>query len=295
MNIIDKLERKFGRYGIPNLMRYVIIVNIIGVLVSSVNPTIYYSLFSLDVYKILHGQIWRFVTFLFYPSASLGDMLSLLMFALWAFVYYSIGISLERIWGTFRFNLFYLGGVVFVIVASFLAVPIMSVTYPGSTLEAISYYVAQGVTFDYLNESLFLAFALMFPDAQFLIYFVIPVKAKWLSIVYFLLSIYQLVLSILSGEYFVTALIVGSLLNLAVFFLCAKGKPGARVAYQQRKRRVQYKKKMQQTVGDTIHRCAICGKTEKDASGLDFRYCSKCEGSYEYCSEHLFTHEHVRR
>ena len=170
----------------------------------------------------------------------------------------------------------------------------MCMAYPKDAMETISYLMAYGVTLDYLNESLFLAFALMFPDAQFLIYFVIPVQAKWLSIVYFLLSIYQLVMSVLGGQYYITALIVGSLLNLAAFFLCAKGKPGARVAYQQRKRRVQYKKKMQQAVGDTIHRCAICGKTEKDAPGLDFRYCSKCAGSYEYCSEHLFTHEHVR-
>jgi len=295
MNIIDKLEQKFGKFGIPNLMRYVIIINIVGVLISAINPYIYYSYFSLDVYKILHGQIWRLVTFLLYPSASFSDLLSLLMFALWAFVYYSIGISLERIWGTFRFNLFYLGGVVFVIVATFVAVPIMCVVYPGDAVGTISYFVSQGVTLDYLNESLFLAFALMFPDAQFLIYFVIPVKAKWLSIVYFLLSIYQLVVSVIAGQYFITALIVGSLLNLAVFFLCAKGKPGARVTYQQRKRRVQYKKKVQQNMGDTIHRCAICGRTEKDAPQLDFRYCSKCEGNYEYCSDHLFTHEHVHR
>lgn len=297
MNFIDKLERRFGRFGIPNLMRYVIGVNILGLIINLVNPDIYYRYLSLDVYQILHGQIWRLVTFVLYPvsfSDSQNYIMALFWFAIWALVYYNIGTALERIWGTFRFTLFYLGGVIFIIIVTFLFVVVGMNT--GVPLNYLSAAIKRGVTLEYLNQSLFLAFAIMFPDMEFLLYFIIPVKAKWLAILYFLLNIYQLVNCFMGGYYFTMALIAGSLVNLAIFLAFAKGKPGVQGAYRQKKRKVQYKRKVQEASSSgTIHRCAICGRTEKDAPGLEFRYCSKCEGNYEYCSDHLFTHEHVHK
>lgn len=113
MSLLDRLERtRFGKFGIPNLMRYVIGVNIVGILISLVNPTFYYSYLSLDIASILHGQVWRIFTFVLSPSGQFGGtgMVSLLWFAIWIFVYYSIGTNLERMWGTFRFNLFLFWG-----------------------------------------------------------------------------------------------------------------------------------------------------------------------------------------
>ena len=121
MSLLDRLERtRFGKFGIPNLMRYVIGVNIVGILISLVNPTFYYSYLSLDIASILHGQVWRIFTFVLSPSGQFGGtgMVSLLWFAIWIFVYYSIGTNLERMWGTFRFNLFYFGGLLLVVISA---------------------------------------------------------------------------------------------------------------------------------------------------------------------------------
>lgn len=302
MNFIDKLERKYGRFGIPNLMKYVIGVNILGTFLGVLGYAggfnFYYEYLSLDIYQILHGQVWRLITFVLYPSGLSGSglMSSLLWFAIWVFVYYSIGNALEHYWGTFRFTLFYLSGVFFVILTAFIFYFVNALIYPSEVMRIISYYAEAGITLEYLNQSLFLAFALANPNAQFLIYFVIPVKAKWLSILYFAMDAYFIISGIMNQEYITVALIVGSLVNLGLFFLFSRGKPGMKGMYKQHKRKTEFRQKMshaEQT--GPIHRCAICGRTELDAPHLDFRYCSKCEGNYEYCSEHLFTHEHVHR
>lgn len=299
MNFIDRLERKFPRFGIPDLMRYVIAVNVLGVVLNFLAPEVYDVYLSLDVYEVLHGQVWRLVTFVLYPS-SLGvdssSLMTLLLFAIWMYVYYSIGRSLEQIWGTFRFNLFYFGGVFFVIVVTFITYFIMQGVMQGVPLQLLSSYLEMGVTLEHLNDSLFLAYALMFPNAQFLVYFVVPVKAKWLAVVWLILDGYSVVQGIMKGDYFSVVLVIGALLNVVLFLVFARGRSGVRGAYRQKKRKVQYKKKVQEAAPDgTIHRCAICGRTEKDAPDLEFRYCSKCDGNYEYCSDHLFTHEHVHR
>lgn len=297
MNFIDRLEKKFPRFGLPDLMRYVVIVNAIGFVLNMLAPNLYYRYLALDMYEVLHGQIWRLITFVLYPSAfgvGTASLMTVLLFALWMYVYYSIGISLERIWGTFRFNLFYFGGILFVVLMSFAAYFIMRVVMPEIPPQLLGNYLEQGVTLEHLNDSLFLAFALMFPNAQFLIYFVVPVKAKWLAIVWLVLDGFYVVQGIMAGDYFAVVMVIGALLNVALFLVFARGKPGVQGAYRQKKRRVQYKKKVREAApGGTIHRCAICGRTEKDAPDLEFRYCSKCDGNYEYCSDHLFTHEHV--
>ena len=297
MNFIDRLEKRFPRFGIPDLMRYVIIVNAIGFVLNMLAPNLYYRYLALDMYEVLHGQVWRLVTFVLYPSGfgvGSASFMTVFLFALWMYVYYSIGTSLERIWGTFRFTLFYFGGILFVILVTLAAYLIMLGAMPGILPQELGMVMELGVTLEHLNDSLFLAFALMFHNAQFLIYFVVPVKAKWLAVVWLVLDGYYVVQGIMNGNYFTVVMVLGALLNVALFLIFARGKPGVQGAYRQKKRRVQYKKKVQDAApGGTIHRCAICGRTEKDAPDLEFRYCSKCEGNYEYCSDHLFTHEHV--
>ncbi len=292
MNFIDRLEKRYPNFGVSNLMIYVIAISGLGMLISMVNPYIYYQYLSLDFYQIFHhGQVWRLITFLLCPSAGGSGSSGLFWFVIMAWVYYSIGSNLERIWGRFRFTLFYLSGIVMILVVTLAAYLIMGIVYPA---QEVGIWLGMQVTLEYGTESLFLAFALVFPDVQFLLFFIIPVKAKWLSIFYFALDAYQIIQGIMMKSYYPVALIVVSLINIFIFFFFAKGRPGMAAHARQTKRKAEFKQKMHESrEKGPIHRCAICGRTELDAPELDFRYCSKCDGRYEYCSEHLFTHEHV--
>lgn len=292
MNFIDRLEKRYPNFGVSNLMIYVIAISGLGMLISMVNPYIYYQYLSLDFYQIFHhGQVWRLITFLLCPSAGGSGSSGLFWFVIMAWVYYSIGSNLERIWGRFRFTLFYLSGIVMILVVTLAAYLIMGILYPA---QEVGIWLGMQVTLEYVTESLFLAFALVFPDVQFLLFFIIPVKAKWLSIFYFALDAYQIIQGIMMKSYYPVALIVVSLINIFIFFFFAKGRPGMAAHARQTKRKAEFKQKMHESrEKGPIHRCAICGRTELDAPELDFRYCSKCDGRYEYCSEHLFTHEHV--
>ena len=292
MNFIDRLEKRYPNFGVSNLMIYVIAISGLGMLISMVNPYIYYQYLSLDFYQIFHhGQVWRLITFLLCPSAGGSGSSGLFWFVIMAWVYYSIGSNLERIWGRFRFTLFYLSGIVMILVVTLAAYLIMGIVYPA---QEVGIWLGMQVTLEYVTESLFLAFALVFPDVQFLLFFIIPVKAKWLSIFYFALDAYQIIQGIMMKSYYPVALIVVSLINICIFFFFAKGRPGMAAHARQTKRKAEFKQKMHESrEKGPIHRCAICGRTELDAPELDFRYCSKCDGRYEYCSEHLFTHEHV--
>ena len=292
MNFIDRLEKRYPNFGVSNLMIYVIAISGLGMLISMVNPYIYYQYLSLDFYQIFHhGQVWRLITFLLCPSAGGSGSSGLFWFVIMAWVYYSIGSNLERIWGRFRFTLFYLSGIVMILVVTLAAYLIMGIVYPA---QEVGIWLGMQVTLEYVTESLFLAFALVFPDVQFLLFFIIPVKAKWLSIFYFALDAYQIIQGIMMKSYYPVALIVVSLINIFIFFFFAKGRPGMAAHARQTKRKAEFKQKMHESrEKGPIHRCAICGRTELDAPELDFRYCSKCDGRYEYCSEHLFTHEHV--
>ena len=292
MNFIDRLEKRYPNFGVSNLMIYVIAISGLGMLISKVNPYIYYQYLSLDFYQIFHhGQVWRLITFLLCPSAGGSGSSGLFWFVIMAWVYYSIGSNLERIWGRFRFTLFYLSGIVMILIVTLAAYLIMGIVYPA---QEVGIWLGMQVTLEYVTESLFLAFALVFPDVQFLLFFIIPVKAKWLSIFYFALDAYQIIQGIMMKSYYPVALIVVSLINIFIFFFFAKGRPGMAAHARQTKRKTEFKQKMHESEKKgPIHRCAICGRTELDAPELDFRYCSKCDGRYEYCSEHLFTHEHV--
>ena len=292
MNFIDRLEKRYPNFGVSNLMIYVIAISGLGMLISMVNPYIYYQYLSLDFYQIFHhGQVWRLITFLLCPSAGGSGSSGLFWFVIMAWVYYSIGSNLERIWGRFRFTLFYLSGIVMILVVTLAAYLIMGIVYPA---QEVGIWLGMQVTLEYVTESLFLAFALVFPDVQFLLFFIIPVKAKWLSIFYFALDAYQIIQGIMMKSYYPVARIVVSLINIFIFFFFAKGRPGMAAHARQTKRKAEFKQKMHESrEKGPIHRCAICGRTELDAPELDFRYCSKCDGRYEYCSEHLFTHEHV--
>lgn len=289
-NWLSKLERKFGRYAVPNLMYYIIILYAAGFVLNILNPEFYYRYLSLDAQAILRGQIWRIATFIIQPPSS---SLIFIVFAL--YLYYMIGQQLEHAWGTFRFNLYFFSGVLFHVAAAVLLYVITGLNLPMSVW--------------YLNMSLFFAFAALYPDVQFLVFFVIPVKVKYLAMIdalYFIYPIIQAFLpayggNILVGGYYKAAALesVVSLLNFLIFFLGSRNM--RRFSPKQRRRKKEFQQNIRKAqrpipnyANGAKHMCAICKRTELDDPNLEFRYCSKCNGNYEYCQDHLFTHTHVK-
>ena len=289
-NWLSKLERKFGRYAIPNLMYYIIILYAAGFILNILNPDFYYRFLSLDAQAILHGQIWRVVTFIIQPPSGSAIFI---VFAL--YLYYMIGQQLEQAWGSFRFNLYFFSGMLFHVIAALLVYVITGVVLPLSVW--------------YLNMSLFFAFAALYPDVQFLVFFVIPVKVKYLALIdalYFIYPVIQVFLPAYGGNalygvyYKANALgAVISVLNFLVFFLGSRNMRPYTPQQRRRKREFQQNIKRAQRPAQSYangakHMCAICKRTELDDPNLEFRYCSKCNGNYEYCQDHLFTHTHVK-
>ncbi len=302
MKWFAKMEKKYGRYAIQNLIRYMLMINVAGAVLGLINPMIYYQYLSLDVYQILHGQIWRLVTFLLYPSLSFGGgafLINLIFYGIMIYVYYWIGGVLEQIWGSFRFNAFYFFGIILTIAAAFIYYFILVHANGSGMAQRIGYEViGQSVRLDDLNLSMFLVFAFLFPNTQFLLYFIIPIKAKWLGFLYLGFNVYEIVMCFMSRNpvnIMTMFMILASMVDFVIFYLIARHPQGLEAAVRQKKRRVVYKNAAAKYNSQPRHRCVICGRTEKDSPGLEFRYCSKCEGNYEYCSDHLFSHEHVRR
>lgn len=289
MKFMNKLERKFGKYAIPNLMFYIVILYVVGFVLDLFASDFYYSYLSLDMYAILHGQVWRLVTFIIQPPES-----SIIFMIFTLYLYYMIGRQLEYVWGSFRFNVYFFMGVLFHIIAALLAYLIFNVSLPMGTY--------------YLNMSLFFAYAAIYPNQQFYLFGLVPVKVKWLAWIdaaYFGYTILQAFLpayggNALYGWYYQASALEAfvSVLNFLVFFLMTRNMK--KFSPKEVKRKRTYRKEVQrgreqtQYANGAKHRCAVCGRTELDDENLEFRYCSKCNGNYEYCQDHLFTHEHVK-
>ena len=140
----------------------------------------------------------------------------------------------------------------------------------------------------YVNMSIFLAFAATYPNMQILLFFFIPIKVKILGIIYGAM----LILGFLAGSIDRKVVIAASLMNFIVFFITGRGK--VHMTPRQAKRRQEFKREVKKTTKVTRHKCAVCGRTEETNPELEFRFCSKCDGNYEYCQDHLFTHSHVK-
>lgn len=284
MNWLNKLERKWGHLAIRNLSIWLVGAYLLGYLLYRVNPIIL-DMLMLSPYHILHGQIWRLVTWVLMPTS--GSLFSLLIMAL---LYYQLGTALERTWGTFRFNVYIFSGMIFTVIGAFVLYGILYLLN-GSMVPSMQ-YIGYGFSTNYINLSIFLAFSMTYPDMQLLLMFFIPIKMKWMGIVYGVLVIAEF----LAGNWANKIAIVMSLLNFIIFFFSTRDVK--RYAPHEVKRRQQFKAQMRESAGyanGARHKCAVCGRTELDDPTLEFRFCSKCEGNYEYCQEHLFTHQHIRR
>jgi len=282
---MSKFEKKFGKYAIPNLTAILIACYIAGYIIQLISPGLVQYL-TLEPYRILHGQIWRVITWLLIPPSSL-DFFTIIML----FFYYSIGTTLEKTWGTYRYNVYIFSGVLLTVLASFLCYGYFSIVFSDAGAEMLSQILLlRSVAFStyYINLSIFLAFAMTYPDMQVLLMFVIPVKMKWMAILDLVLLVYSLIAGDIATKFAVAA----ALVNVGVFYLMTRNL--FRMSPKQIKRRAEFRSEVKRNTRITRHKCAICGRTEDDDPNLEFRFCSKCNGNYEYCQNHLFTHEHVK-
>ncbi len=293
---MNKLERKFGKYAVPHLTAVLICCYIVGYLLQLMNSDIVYYM-RLEPALILQGQIWRLITWIIIPPSSLSIWTFIMLF-----FYFSIGTSLERVWGDFRYNVYILGGMLITILAAFVCYFIF-----GSSISMGSAFSTY-----YICMSIMLAYAATFPDAQVLLYFVFPVKMKWLGWIYGALLAYDVltyVRAVLSGitiAWIYVIAILASLANFVIFFFLNRRNNHVHLNHEQRTARKQFRQASgsSRPSGSTEaanqgrvvprHRCDICGRTDVSNPELEFRYCSKCNGAHEYCSDHLFTHIHVQ-
>jgi len=287
---MSNFEKKFGKYAIRNLSLILVMCYVVGYVIELINSDFLLYL-TLNPYAVLHGQIWRLFTWIIVPPGS-PDLFTIIMLLF----YYNIGTSLERTWGTYRYNVYLLSGMLFTVLGSFLWMGVQYLLDGGRIEPAyasllFSYGSLYFSTY-YINMSIFLAFAATFPDVQVLLMFVIPVKVKWMGILYGVLLVYDF----LRGGFVTRVAIGSSLLNFVIFFVASRNH--IRLSPKQIRRRAEFRQDIRRNSGKnsrvTKHKCAVCGQTEEDDPTLEFRFCSKCNGNYEYCQQHLFTHTHVK-
>ncbi len=305
MSFLQKLERKFGKYAIRNLTKFIIIAYVIGyvlLMIESGTGAPIREAIGLNPYAILHGQIWRIVSWVLIPPSSF-DIFTIIMLI----CYYQLGTLLERVWGDFLYNVYIFGGLIMTLIGSFVLYFIFAAPGNAAISAMNGYYIGQLFSTYYVSLSIFLGFAMTFPEQKLLLFFIIPIKIKWLALVDVAYLAYEIINSIITLG-FTTALlvivpIICSLAATIVFFIMTRKYQfgQARRSFKDRKRQKEFQKAMSrgQAQRNNVygssgarHKCCICGRTELDDPNLEFRYCSKCNGNYEYCQDHLFTHVH---
>ena len=267
---LDRFCRKYPRFSLPNLMMYVVIGNALVYLLDQFSRGTFSLLLYFSRSAIFRGEIWRLLTFVFVPDY----FDSVLFLALSLYFYYFIGSSLEREWGSQRFTVFYFMGVALNIVTGLLT------GYASMT---------------YVNLSLFFAFATLYPDTQFLLFFIIPVKAKWLAWVDAAIFVWGIISSLIWGPRLYALVPVVAILNYILFFWSDFSYLLGRFRHRHSRQTVNFKsaQKAAKEHKGYLHKCAVCGKTDTEYPDLEFRYCSKCNGYYCYCIDHINNHVHI--
>lgn len=299
--MLDKLERKLGRYAIPKLMNWVVAGYVLGYIFYAIQRLTgagIISLMTLEPYYICHGQIWRIITWVMIPPEQ-----NLFFAIIMIIFYWQLGNALERVWGTFRFNAYMFGGLIFTIIGAFALYIVSGLVSGHWNFIGLGNYFST----NYINLSIFLAFAMTFPEERVLLYFFIPVKMKWMALLYVIFLGIDIINALSAGTAGIPMIvaIAASLLNFVIYYLQSRNWRGPRQMKRQHDFRRSYRHPSwksytggQRRERDAhakqvpMHKCCICGRTELSNPELDFRFCTKCKGNYEYCSDHLYTHVH---
>ncbi|MDE7218283.1 MAG: rhomboid family intramembrane serine protease [Oscillospiraceae bacterium] len=273
---IDRFCALHPRLGVPGLMRYIVIANALVYVVSIFdNSGLLLAALAMIPQSVLHGQIWRLVSYVLIPTSGGFWLIVSLMF------YYWLGEALERLWGSTKFTVYYLSGTLLTALAAILAYAIdrQPVALFGAT---------------YVNTALFMAYALTYPDAMVRIYFILPIKMKWLAFVEGALYVIQILQHLAAREWGMALMPVVAMLNLFIFFSPNLSRRVDQFQARHRSEAVQFRKavKEQKRQKGYNHKCEVCGRTDTDFPDLQFRYCSKCTGYHCFCEEHIFNHTH---
>lgn len=309
---MKKLRQRFERFclrnrdkGIPNLMLYICLGSGIVAFASLINGGYFlYDLLCFDKTAILKGQIWRLFSWLLTEQMGNG-----LLSFLFLYFFYRLGSAVERSIGTLKFNLFYLVGVVMMDVFAMVFCPTENVIIGNYLIppEAFTYFY--GNMSYYLHLGIVLAFATMYPDSQFVLFFILPVKAWVIA----LLDLIMIAISVFNMCYptFLFPHCLFPLIGLVNYFLFFGPDMGNllplswRVKLQRRRskkansqssgpRVVQFTPPQQRNAKpDYNHRCTVCGRTDVTNPELEFRYCSRCNGYHCYCQDHINNHTHI--
>lgn len=295
MKDLKNLRRNFERFcyqhrskGIPNLMLYISIGAAIVYIMSMVDKSnILYNALCFDRDLILQGQVWRLFTYVFTYSA--GNILIMLISLL---CYFTLGRAMENIWGTFRFNLFYFTGVVLM--------DIFCMIFGGFRADVA-----------YLNMSLFLGYATLYPDAGFLLFYIIPVKAWIFALLDLVLTIVEVIQLTAAGLFPYNLFPLIAIANYFLFFgkdvvnvipltwrlnasRLFKKKPKTKTGTIPFPTAGSYQASTATVKAPYTHKCTVCGRTDVSNPELEFRYCSRCNGYHCYCEDHINNHTHIQ-
>ena len=281
---IDRFCAKHPRFGLSNLMLYIGVGQIFVWVLELLFPMVSFWL-PLYAPLVLRGQIWRLVTFVFIPNSSNPFYL-----LLGCYFYFWIGQMLEREWGTAKFNLFYLCGVVLTAVYGMV-----------SGLLANYAFVFSAANIYYVNLSIFLIIATYYGEMQVLLFFVVPVKMKWMAIVDVVLVLLEAIPWFQAGAWAMGLAFIPSIVNYFIFTWPVWSMKLGIVKRQADPQVINFKKAQRQAqkkakeTGGYLHKCAVCGVTDAIEPNMEFRYCSKCDGYYCYCANHINNHIHIRQ
>jgi len=297
---IDLFFYKNSSKGIPNLMLYIALGNAIVLIFSLFNGgSSLFNLLCFDKTRILKGEVWRLVTYVFTQSS--GDIIGLIFL----YFFYMLGRHVELSMGTLRFNIFYLSGVVLMDVFAMIFCPVIptgAVTTEQYVYLSSTIPVYMNMAY-YLHLSLLLTFATTNPDSQFLILYIIPVKAWIIGLLYLVMvfaSIFNLSYPVLYFPHNLFPLVAlanylifmcRDIANLLPFSLRVKLKRKKNFA-PGRREPIPFRP-TEKSRPDYVHRCTVCGRTDVTNPELEFRYCSRCAGFHCYCSEHIDNHSHM--
>ncbi len=262
MKLLDRLDRRFGRYAVPHVTVSLIFCQVLLFLAHYGNPDLAGAV-ELIPRRVLQGEVWRLVAFLFRPFGP-ENIHPIWAFFFW-YLFYMMGTALEQTWGIFRYNVFLLIGYAATVGVSFLQLDV-----PASPM--------------FLQGSVFLAFAYLYPDFKLTLFFLLPVKIKWLAMLQWIGYGFML----LFGAWMVRLMVMASILNFLLFF-------GSDILRRMRgnHRRMRDRAQKIATQNTPRHRCAVCGIDNLSHPTASFRYCSKCSGAQCYCEEHLQDHAHT--
>lgn len=322
---MENLRKRYQRFlwrngdkGIPHLMLWICAANAVVYFFSQFEGEVtLYSLLCFDAAAICRGEVWRLFTYVFTFALDSTFLFSTFLGALFSILfYYWVGNTLESFWGRLRFNLFYFSGMLLMDLFGVLVYLLLKIELP--------------VSVSYINLSMFLAVATLIPEERLYLMFFIPVKMKWMALVYLGLTAYQITIGTLQclSYWFAThsALVAVAYLLRSLFPLVALlnyflffGKqifqlfPNFRRNHREQQRRATYYRQSQPNPNwadkyrtteraDTRnagkngyrHKCTVCGRTDTDCPDLEFRYCSKCAGYFCYCIDHINNHTHVQ-